>query len=153
MNFVKAFYGISIAALSISIYPNAAQAQLSSVHIKRGYEGTPGFVSCLPQGAPTGERITDCREVVSKATLEGISGDLTTYYSAEGIRIDHFYAEDQASGCSIYRREEGCETSIRLNSGIFRKGTVKVDPDIGPLTVISYYLDGIRILSIVEDRS
>jgi hypothetical protein len=153
MYFFKRFFAISIATFSISIYPIAAQAQVSSVHITRGYQGTPGFVSCLPQGAPTGERITDCREVESKATLEGISGNMTTYYSPDGKRIDYFYTEDQTSECSIYRREDGCETSIRLNMGIFRKGITKVDPDIGPLTVISYYLDGIRILSIIEDRS
>ncbi len=153
MKFCKAFYRISVAALSISTYPIAAQAQVSSVHITRGYEGTPGFVSCLPQGAPSRERITDCREVSSKARLDGLSGNMITYYSSEGIRIDEFYAENEMSKCSIYRNGEGCERSIRLNSGIFRKGMVQVDPDIGPLTVISYYLDGIRILSIVEDRS
>lgn len=139
-----------LAAASSTFGAERVLAQLPSQHIIRGYEGTPGSVSCLPKGAARHDRITSCREVSSKATLNGISGDLISYFTPTGDRIDEFYTSDTYSNCSVYNG--GCETLARVGSNGFRRAIKKVDPSIGVLTVVSLYLDGMRILSIVEDR-
>ena len=153
MQTLNALKSLVITIFAVSSVSSLADAQGVRPTVIRGFEGMAGTVSCLPQGEYDQSRITSCSEISAQATLGGIPGNISGYIVPSGDRIDKFYSDQSLSSCSIYRQEQGCEAYIRLNGDSFRMGIVRVDPNIGRLTVISYYLEGRRILSIVEDRN
>jgi hypothetical protein len=151
MKIRKTFGLIGAAVITCTTTPCVANDQLPSRYIIRGYEGTPGYVSCIPKGNFIQSRITKCKEsMINKATLRGYPGTIAGYTTPGGELIEEFYTDDTYANCSLY--QQGCKVLIQINKGGYKLATKIVAP-FGRLTAITYYLGGQRILSIVEDRS
>jgi len=117
----------------------------------RGFDKPQGQIACLPEGAYLKKRITFCKKSVVKASLNGSQGLLITYTTPNGRTLSVFHKEWSDKSCSIYSNPS-CPIHGRSGTSRFTTMESLKDQEIEGLTIISYYLEGIRIFSTVEDR-
>jgi hypothetical protein len=144
------FLCASACLLTTSIQGFPVQAQ--DVRVIRGYDLPPGKVVCLPKGEFARSRIVYCKESNVSATVGSKRGSVLTYTTPGGDTLTIFSPDFHQGACSIYRKKS-CPVMAAFNSVNLRDSSVTLDRNMQELTVISYIVNGVRVLSLVEDRS
>lgn len=144
------FLCASTCLLATSIHGLLVHAQ--DVRVIRRYDLPPGKVVCLPKGEFARSRIVYCKESSVSATVGSRKGSVLTYRTPDGDTLRVFTPDFLQGTCSVYRKKS-CPVMAAFNSGNLRGASVMLDRYMQELTVISYIVDGLRVLSLVEDRS